>query len=71
MVITTRWVFFCNLTKHGMDGGEEEWQRNAKKDKMRANVLEKDSTSCMDSEADYAVDLSVYKLIDVEVAIES
>lgn len=54
-----------------MDGGEEEWQRNAKKDKMRANVLEKDSTSCMDSEADYAVDLSVYKLIDVEVAIES
>lgn len=38
---------------------EEERQPYAKRIKMQADVMENDSTSCVDSEADDAVDLSV------------
>ena len=45
---------------------KEEWQQYAEYDKMRADVLKKAATRCIDRETDDAVDLDVDKSTDME-----
>ena len=45
---------------------EEERNRYAKNDTMRADVLEKDATRCKNGEANDVVDLNEDKSIDME-----
>ena len=49
---------------------EEEHKRNAKNDKSRVDVLEKDVIRCMNDEADDAVDLNEEKSIDTEEEVK-
>ena len=49
---------------------QEEQKRYAKNDKRRADVLEKDATRCINSEANDAADLNEDKLIDTKQEVK-
>lgn len=49
---------------------KEKLQRYLEKNKILENVMEKDGTSCVDSEANDVVDLSVDKLINVDEEVK-